>query len=97
WGGFLVDEGDRLRPEACQSPVWDTPLALLGLRASGVPADHPQLVKAGEWLLDKEIHIRGDWSVRAPDLAPAGWSFEFANENYPDVDDVAVVCLALGE
>ena len=27
WSGFLVDDGDRLRPEACQSPVWDTGLA----------------------------------------------------------------------
>src|SRR5205823_10648102 len=46
WSGFMVDEGDRLRPEACQSPIWDTALAVLGLRACGVPSDHPQLAKA---------------------------------------------------
>jgi squalene-hopene/tetraprenyl-beta-curcumene cyclase len=97
WGGFLVDEGDRLRPEACQSPTWDTGLALLGLRACGIPADHPQLVKAGEWLLGEEIRQRGDWSVRVPDLEPGGWAFEFENDTYPDVDDVAVICLALRE
>src|SRR5581483_10136964 len=51
WEGFMVDDGDRLRPEACQSPVWDTALAVLALRACGVPADHPQLVRAGEYLL----------------------------------------------
>ena len=47
WQGFMVEDGDRLRPEACQSPVWDTGLALLALRAAGIPADHPQLAKAG--------------------------------------------------
>jgi squalene-hopene/tetraprenyl-beta-curcumene cyclase len=97
WSGFMVDDGDRLRPEACQSPVWDTALAVLGLRACGVPADHPQLRKAGEWLLDEEVTVPGDWSVRVPGLAPGGWAFEFANDLYPDVDDAAVVCLALRE
>ena len=95
WGGFLVDEGERLRPEACQSPIWDTALAVLGLRACGISADHPQLRKAGEWLLAEEVSVKGDWSVRVPDLAPGGWAFEFANDFYPDVDDAAVVCLAL--
>src|SRR5215469_2663182 len=55
WQGFMVSDGDRLRPEACQSPVWDTGLAVLALRACGVAADHPQLVKAGEYLLREEV------------------------------------------
>jgi squalene-hopene/tetraprenyl-beta-curcumene cyclase len=97
WGGFMIEEGDRLRPEACQSPVWDTALAALALRACGLPQDHPQLVKAGEWLLGEEITGRGDWSVRVPALQPGGWAFEFANDLYPDVDDAAVVLLALRE
>jgi squalene-hopene/tetraprenyl-beta-curcumene cyclase len=97
WDGFMIDEGDRLRPEACQSPVWDTALAVLGLRAAGVPADHPQLVKAGEYLLAEEVTVRGDWAVRRPDLAPGGWAFEYQNDNYPDIDDAAVVPLALRE
>jgi len=97
WSGFMIDEGDRLRPEACQSPVWDTALAVLGLRACGVPADHPQLVKTAEWLLNEEVTVKGDWSVRVPDVASGGWAFEFQNDLYPDVDDAAVVCLALEE
>ena len=97
WGGFLIEDGDRLRPEACQSPVWDTALAVLGLRACGVAPDHPQLVRAGKWLLGEEVTVRGDWSVRVPDVEPGGWAFEFANDHYPDVDDAAVVCLALRE
>ena len=97
WNGFLIDEGDRLRPEACQSPVWDTALAVLALRAAGLPSDHPQLRTAGEWLLAQEVTVRGDWAARRPGLAPGGWAFEFENDRYPDVDDTAVACLALRE
>jgi squalene-hopene/tetraprenyl-beta-curcumene cyclase len=95
WQGFMVEDGDRLRPEACQSPVWDTALAVLALRACGVPADHPQLVAAGEYLLREEVTVKGDWAIRVPDLAPGGWAFEYENDLYPDVDDAAVVPLAL--
>ena len=95
WQGFMVSEGDRLRPEACQSPVWDTALALLALRSCGVPDDHPQLVRAGEYLLSQEVRVKGDWAVRRPDLAPGGWAFEYENDNYPDLDDTAVLPLAL--
>ncbi len=97
WQGFVVADGDRLRPEACQSPVWDTALAVLALRACGVPADHPQLVAAGRYLLSQEVTVRGDWAVRRPELEPGGWAFEFENDLYPDVDDTAVVALALHE
>jgi squalene-hopene/tetraprenyl-beta-curcumene cyclase len=97
WGGFLIDEGDRLRPEACQSPVWDTALAVLALRAAGVSQDDPRLQKAAAWLLGEEVTVKGDWAIRRPDLAPGGWAFEFENDLYPDVDDAAVVVLALRE
>ena len=95
WQGFMVDDGERLRPEACQSPVWDTGLALLALRACGVPDDHPQLVRAGEYLLAQEVLVKGDWAIRRPDLAPGGWAFEYENVHYPDVDDTAVLPVAL--
>jgi squalene-hopene/tetraprenyl-beta-curcumene cyclase len=95
WQGFMVEDGERLRPEACQSPVWDTGLALLSLRACGIPDDHSQLVRAGEYLLSEEVRVKGDWAIRRPDLAPGGWAFEYENDNYPDVDDTAVLPLAL--
>jgi squalene-hopene/tetraprenyl-beta-curcumene cyclase len=97
WSGFLVQDGDRLRPEACQSPVWDTGLAVLGLRAAGVEPGHPALRSAGEWILREEIRARGDWAVRVPGVEPGGWAFEYDNDLYPDVDDAAVVGLALRE
>jgi squalene-hopene/tetraprenyl-beta-curcumene cyclase len=95
WEGFTIDEGDRLRPEACQSPVWDTGLAVLALRDSGLGPEHPALVRAAEWLEREEVTVAGDWAVRRPELAPGGWAFEFDNDLYPDVDDTAVVALAL--
>jgi len=97
WRGFMVEDGDRLRPEACQSPVWDTGLAVLALRACGIPAEHPQLAEAGAYLLSQEVTVKGDWSIRRPDLAPGGWAFEYENDLYPDVDDAAVIAIALRE
>jgi squalene-hopene/tetraprenyl-beta-curcumene cyclase len=97
WQGFMVSDGERLRPEACQSPVWDTALAALALRACGVPADHDALRKAGDYLLGEEVTVKGDWAIRKPNLVPGGWAFEFENDFYPDVDDTAVVALALEE
>jgi squalene-hopene/tetraprenyl-beta-curcumene cyclase len=97
WDRFMIRDGDRLRPEACQSPVWDTALAVLALRAAGLPADDPRLQAAGDWLLREEVTARGDWAIRRPELEAGGWAFEFDNDLYPDVDDTAVVVLALRE
>jgi squalene-hopene/tetraprenyl-beta-curcumene cyclase len=93
--GVGAPRGPSRRLEACQSPVWDTALALLALSDAGLPGDHPALVRAAEWLLGEEVLKRGDWAVARPELAPGGWAFEFANVNYPDVDDTAEVVLAL--
>jgi squalene-hopene/tetraprenyl-beta-curcumene cyclase len=97
WKRFVVEEDDRLRPEACQSPVWDTCLAVVALRAAGVSADEPALHKAGEWLLQEEVRARGDWALRLPGTEPGGWSFEYDNDLYPDIDDAAVVGIGLNE
>jgi squalene-hopene/tetraprenyl-beta-curcumene cyclase len=93
-GFTIVDERGR-RLEACQSPVWDSCLALIALSDAGLPADHPALVRAARWLVSEEITIHGDWAVRKPDLAPGGWAFEFENDWYPDIDDTAEVVMAL--
>jgi squalene-hopene/tetraprenyl-beta-curcumene cyclase len=88
-------DGPVRRLEACQSPVWDTVLAIIALADAGLPADHPGLRGAAGWVLDEEIHGPGDWQVRRPELAPAGWAFEFDNDGYPDIDDTAEAVLAL--
>jgi squalene-hopene/tetraprenyl-beta-curcumene cyclase len=97
WKRFMVEEGDRLRPEACQSPVWDTGLALLALRAADVPADELALRRSADWLIAEELRQRGDWAIRRPGLEPGGWAFEYDNDLYPDIDDAAIVALALEE
>ncbi|WP_232534219.1 squalene--hopene cyclase [Plantactinospora sp. KBS50] len=89
--------GPVRRLEACQSPVWDTALAVTALADAGVPAGHPALRRAGDWLLAEEIRVTGDWAVRRPGTPPGGgWAFEFDNDGYPDTDDTAEVLLALG-
>ncbi len=93
--GFVIDDEAGRRFEACQSPVWDTALALIALSDAGVAADDPGLRQAADWLLTEEIRTKGDWAVRRPNLAPGGWAFEFQNDGYPDIDDTAEVVLAL--
>src|SRR5216683_1035563 len=88
-------DGPVRRLEACQSPVWDTVLAVVALADAGLPPDHPALDRAGAWLLDEELHGPGDWQVRRPGLSPGGWAFEFDNDGYPDIDDTAEMLLAL--
>jgi len=92
---FMVYEGDVRRLEACQSPVWDTALAVIALSDAGVAGDDTSLVRAADWLLDEQVRVRGDWAVRRPQVPSGGWAFEFANDNYPDLDDTAEVVLAL--
>ncbi|MGA8296405.1 MAG: squalene--hopene cyclase [Acidimicrobiales bacterium] len=92
---FSIREGDVRRLEACQSPVWDTALAMIALADAGVSEDDESLRRGARWLVDEEVTIRGDWAVRRPDVPTGGWAFEFANVNYPDIDDTAEVVLAL--
>ena len=80
--------------QPCFSPVWDTAYALFALGEMGNPPEEPMRA-AADWLLKKEIRHKGDWSVKRPDLEPSGWSFEFDNEHYPDIDDTAMVLLGL--
>ena len=93
---FTVERDGICWLEACQSPVWDTALATLALADGGLDRDDPVLVQAADWLLDRQISaVAGDWTLRRPRLRPGGWAFEYHNVNYPDLDDAAVVPLAL--
>ncbi|MBF6330752.1 squalene--hopene cyclase [Nocardia transvalensis] len=97
--GFVVREqtpdGELRRLEACQSPVWDTALAVAALLEAGASRDDAAVLRGTEWLLGEQITTGGDWQVRRPDLEPGGWAFEFANDVYPDTDDTALIVLAL--
>ena len=60
-----------------------------------MPADDPDILRAAQWLVDREVRTVGDWKVRNPEGEPGGWYFEYANEFYPDTDDTAEVLTAL--
>ncbi|HUK23912.1 MAG TPA: squalene--hopene cyclase [Terriglobales bacterium] len=92
-----LEEGDTFRMQPCRPPVWDTAYALFALGDSGVPASDPRLVKCADWMLQKQVRSPGDWKVKNKKGQPGGWYFEFNNEFYPDVDDSAMVCLALNQ
>ena len=90
------ETANDVRIEPCFSPVWDTAIVLMCLAESELPEDHPRLAKAGEWLMEKEIRFAGDWIHKNPaKVEPSGWVFEYANKWNPDVDDTAMVLLAL--
>ncbi len=97
--GLIEREPDgSTRIEPCRSPVWDTAITLRSLADAGRGAvDRPRdeaLDRAVDWLLDREIRFRGDWSRRV-DAAPSGWCFEYANRFYPDIDDTVMVMIGL--
>ena len=93
--GFTIEDEQGRRIEACQSPVWDTALALIALLDAGLDPRHDAVRRAAEWLAAREVRVRGDWAVRRPRLAPGGFPFEYANDNYPDIDDTAEIVMAL--
>jgi squalene-hopene/tetraprenyl-beta-curcumene cyclase len=92
---LLWNFGDRTLCMPCVSPNWDTAIAAKALLESGLAPDHPALRKAAQWFFANQIFKRGDWSVKRPNLEPGGWSFQFFNDCYPDVDDVAMILTVL--
>ncbi len=90
---FTLEDAGGVRIEACQSPVWDTTLMMIGLL--DCEAADARLQAARHWITRLQIlHDHGDWQVYNPKGKPGGWSFEYANTWYPDVDDTAAVVIA---
>ncbi|WP_456306819.1 squalene--hopene cyclase [Paracraurococcus lichenis] len=82
--------------QPCLSPIWDTALVAHALLETGEPRAEAAVVRGLSWLLDRQVtDVAGDWADQRPGLAPGGWAFQYANPHYPDVDDTAVVVLAL--
>ncbi|KAI4176826.1 MAG: hypothetical protein LQ346_007773 [Caloplaca aetnensis] len=85
--------GKRIAPTV--SPVWDTALMMSALCDAGVGQD-TRVGKAVEWVKARQIlGPQGDWRVYSPNSQAGGWSFEYENTWYPDVDDTAVIVIAL--
>ena len=94
--GLLVVREDEAYCQPCLSPVWDTALACHALLEAGGEAAERQARRGLDWLAPKQVlDIRGDWAVQRPDVRPGGWAFQYANPHYPDLDDTAVVVMAM--
>lgn len=90
-----IEEDGALRLQPCKSPVWDTALSLIGAADAGQPSNSEEITTAVKWLLDREVRTPGDWSKTLRGVEPGGWFFEYRNAHYPDVDDTAMVLIAL--
>jgi squalene-hopene/tetraprenyl-beta-curcumene cyclase len=90
-----IAENERIRVQPCLSPVWDTAIATIALADAELPDHQPAWTRAVHWLLSREARGLGDWAIRRPGVEPTGWHFQFRNAFYPDLDDSAMVMLAL--
>ncbi len=88
-------DNNTLLCQPCNSPIWDTCLCLTAMLESGADPKHPQITDSVDWLISRQINVKGDWSDRTPRLEPGGWPFQFENTYYPDLDDTAMVVMAL--
>ena len=92
---FVWRDGRGKRVQACVSPVWDTILMTIGLCDAGVDRSSDHLLRAVDWVRNRQLlGPEGDWRIYNSQLVPGGFSFEYFNTWYPDVDDTAAAILA---
>jgi|SRR5579859_1449060 len=93
---LLVVRDEEAYCQPCVSPVWDTALTCHTLLELGGDAAEAAAVRGLDWLIPRQVlDVKGDWAEQRPDVSPGGWAFQYANAHYPDLDDTAVVVMAL--
>ena len=93
---LLVIGEDEAYCQPCVSPVWDTALTAHAMLESGGEDAFKAAEKGLDWLLPRQVlDVKGDWAVKRPELRPGGWAFQYNNAYYPDLDDTAVVVMAM--
>ena len=93
---LLVIGEDEAYCQPCVSPVWDTALTCHALLEADSAEAVSQAKQGLDWLLPKQVlDIKGDWAVKRPEVRPGGWAFQYNNAYYPDLDDTAVVVMAM--
>jgi squalene-hopene/tetraprenyl-beta-curcumene cyclase len=93
---LLVDREDEVYCQPCVSPVWDTTLTCHALIESGSDNAMASAKQGLDWLIPKQVlDFKGDWAVKAPNVRPGGWAFQYNNAHYPDLDDTAVVVMSM--
>jgi squalene-hopene/tetraprenyl-beta-curcumene cyclase len=82
--------------QPCVSPVWDTSLTCHAMFEAGSDEALSSAKQGLDWLKPKQVlDIKGDWAVKCPQVRPGGWAFQYNNAYYPDLDDTAVVVMAM--
>ena len=82
--------------QPCVSPVWDTALTCHALAEAGGEETLAKMKQGLDWLKPRQVlDLKGDWAAKAPDVRPGGWAFQYNNAYYPDLDDTAVVVMAM--
>jgi squalene-hopene/tetraprenyl-beta-curcumene cyclase len=90
------DKGDEVYCQPCVSPVWDTALAAHAMLEAGGSDAEQRVAAALAWLKPLQVlDVKGDWADARPDVRPGGWAFQYNNAHYPDLDDTAVVVMAM--
>jgi len=93
---LLVVKDDEAYCQPCVSPVWDTALTAHALLEVGGAAPVDGAVRGLNWLKPLQVlDVAGDWAEQRPGVRPGGWAFQYANAYYPDLDDTAVVAMAM--
>jgi squalene-hopene/tetraprenyl-beta-curcumene cyclase len=93
---LLIIKDDEAYCQPCVSPVWDTALAAHALLEVGGERAPARAVRALQWLQPRQVlDTVGDWAMTRPRVRPGGWAFQYNNPHYPDVDDTAVVLMAM--
>ena len=82
--------------QPCVSPIWDTALTCHALLEMGGNDAQASALRGLDWLVPNQVlDVVGDWATRRPHVRPGGWAFQYANPHYPDLDDTAVVVMAM--
>ncbi len=93
---LLVIRDDEAYCQPCVSPIWDTALVAHALMEADSSAAGEGIASLCEWLKTRQVlDVKGDWAHVRPDVRPGGWAFQYKNAHYPDLDDTAVVVMAL--
>ncbi len=93
---LLVVGEDEAYCQPCVSPVWDTGLTCHALLEIGTDEARATAIRGLNWLGPRQVlDVGGDWINRRPYVRPGGWAFQYANPHYPDLDDTAVVVMAM--
>ena len=93
---LLVIKDDEAYCQPCVSPVWDTALVAHALLEAKTPAADAAVARGLAWLKPLQVlNVKGDWAEERPYVRPGGWAFQYRNDHYPDLDDTAVVVMAM--